>query len=175
MHTTACQDTTAQAQTKQKTSHAEHTKHNSQLLWCWQQMKAQNKLQWTFLVLCKGWEVQGWGKGCVWGLEFGRENQQQVVVSTECCLHFGLNLPFRGLLDGFLWSHEKPLLLKGAVDNNGVHRDESSRVCCCKHFTKYFTARAWAKGANVFLSWQEGALFWLSCIPSPLPQRVVWA
>lgn len=60
---------------------------------------------------------------------------------------------FQRLFDTFLWSLEEPLLLKGAVDNNGALRDVGSRVCCCKHFTKYFTARAWAKGENIFLSW----------------------
>lgn len=38
-------------------------------------------------------------------------------MSTECHLHFGLNLLFKRLFDIFLWSQEEPLLLKGAVDN----------------------------------------------------------
>lgn len=136
VHSTVHQDRTAQA-LKKKNRHAGHTKHNSQLLWCWQQMRAENKLQWTTVVPCKWWEVQGWKKRGVWGLlECGRENRQQVAVSTECHLHLGPNLCFRRLFDTFLWSHEEPLLLEGAVHNEGVHRDVSSRVCCCKHFTK---------------------------------------
>lgn len=48
-------------------------------------------------------------------------------MSTECHLCFGLNPPFKRLVDTFLWSHED-LLLKGAVNSNVTYRDLGSRV-----------------------------------------------